>query len=416
MADIKQLLKASGIDAERTATDLFGNAVEQFAAGPLSTALKSTFGKTEPSTINRNDGSWYATSYAHSLANSQFRPKLKFLFRVEFLFKPEVLKQFGAESASWARNFAFMIKSVDRPKVDFEYEVVNQYNFRTKILKTIKHRSLTMTFMDDVGNNVHEFFRFMMMVHSPITRRSVGASFDISAATALYATGSGMKFSDSPTTTTDFAHRGVMKSDVGNAIQAIKVTQMFVQPGASSLDTSTKEVAFFFINPRIESFDLDDVTHETSDVNLFTMQFDYDFMVMSEMRTLEKLDTSKAMPPVGSAPGDVAPTGRAPGSKNPQGEPGFGAYATKALSALGGQAAQKLSNEILGKYIRRVPGLGSVADTVGGLVNRGVSGTIGGFGGAINQSFAAPTRSVITDSTVIGAKATATTYKPQGGE
>jgi hypothetical protein len=414
MADIKQLLRASGIDAERTATDLFGNAVEQFAAGPLNDALKNAFGSGQPATVNRNDGSWYATSYAHSLANSQFRPKLKFLFRVEFLFKPEILEQFGAQSAEWAKNFSFMIKTVDRPKVDFEYDEINQYNFRTKVLKQIKHRALTMTFMDDVGNNVHEFFRFMMMVHSPITRRSVGASFDIAAATALYTTGSGMKFSDSPSATTDFAHRGVMKSDVGNAIQAIKITQMFVQPGSpTALDTSAKEVAFFFINPRVESFDLDDLSHETSDINLFTMQFDYDFMVMSDMRTLETIDASKAMPPVGSAPGDAAPTGRAPGSKNPQGEPGFGSFASRTLSAIGGRAAQKLTNEVLGRRIRQVPGLGSVADALGGIVNRGVTGTLGG----ISQSFAAPTRSIITDRATAGADfPTSTTYSPQGGE
>jgi hypothetical protein len=173
MADIQQLLKVGGIDAERTATELFGHAVEDFAAGPLNKALQGAFGSPTPTTVNRNDGSWYATSYAHSLANSQFRPKLKFLFRVEFLFKPKVLEQFGATTAEWAKNFSFMIKSVDRPKVDFEYEDINQYNFRTKVLKQIKHRALTMTFLDDVGNNVHEFFRFMMMVHSPITRRSI---------------------------------------------------------------------------------------------------------------------------------------------------------------------------------------------------------------------------------------------------
>jgi hypothetical protein len=101
----------------------------------------------------------YGTSYAASIADSQFRPKLKFLFRVEFLFKPEVVKMFGQETAAWAKNFAFLIRSVDRPKVDFEYDDVNMYNFRIKVLKSIKHRALTMTLMDDVGNNVHEFFR-----------------------------------------------------------------------------------------------------------------------------------------------------------------------------------------------------------------------------------------------------------------
>jgi hypothetical protein len=418
MADIKQLLNVGGINTERVATELFGNAVEDFAAGPLNKVLKDAFGQPETTTVNRNDGSWYATSYAASIADSQFRPKLKFLFRVEFLFKPEVLAMFGQETATWAKNFAFLIRSVDRPKVDFDYDEVNMYNFRTKVLKQIKHRALTMTFMDDVGNSVHEFFRFMMMVHSPITRRSIGSSTDIASAVAHYNTGSGMLFSDSPTAITDFAHRGVINTDIGTAIQAIKITQLFMQPGGKNdLETGAKEVSFFFVNPRIESFDLDDVAHDVNDISLLTMQFDYDFLLMSDMQTLQPLDASKAMPPVGSAPGEASGVNRTANAKSPEGE--NNPY-LKTLSALGGRAATKLTNEVLGKYIRQVPGLGSVADTIGGLVGKGVSGSIGSAGASvgtgINQAFAAPTRDVVTDTSTVGSdQATAIVGRPRGG-
>lgn len=410
--DIQSLLKSSGVDAERTATQAFGNAVEQFGAGKLNTALQNQFGKGDNAVVNRTgqDGTWYSTSYAHSLANSQFRPKLKFLFRVEFLFKPEVLAQFNAQSAAWLRNFTFMIKSVDRPKIDFEYEDINQYNFNTKVLRKIKHRELTVTFMDDVGNNVHEFFRFMMMVHSPITRRSIGGSFDIAAAYAHYSAGSGMEFSkDILGANTDYAHRGVINTDIGNVIQAIKITQMFMQPGKTrqDLDTNAKEVAFFFINPRMVSFDLDDVSHEVSDPNLFTMQFDYDFMVMSDMRVLQPLDASKSVPPLGTAPGEVAPTGRAgKGSTSPSG--GNNPY-TSMLQGVAGRAAQKLTSETIGRRIRQVPGLGSVADTIGGLAQGATSDRIGGMVSNISQSFARPSRAVVSDSTGQASTATYTT-------
>ena len=84
MADISGLLKSSGLDLERTATEVFGNAVEDFSRGNIEPALRGAFGQSEEQAVNRNDGSWYSTSYAHNLANSNFRPKLKFLFRVEF--------------------------------------------------------------------------------------------------------------------------------------------------------------------------------------------------------------------------------------------------------------------------------------------------------------------------------------------
>ena len=390
MPDISQLVRASGIDAKRTAVELFGMAVEDFAAGPLNDVLRTATGQPANPPIDRNDGSWYATSYAHSLANSQFRPKMKFLFRVEFLFKDGVLEEFGR--ADWQRNFAFLIKSVDRPKVDFEYEEVNQYNFRTKVLKQIKHRELTMTFMDDVGNNVYEFFRFMMMVHSPITRRSVTATQNITDAHVSYSTGSGMEFTEGLGGINDFAHRGAVNTEFGNVIQAIKVTQIFLNQ-TNPVDDAAKQVSFFFINPRIVSFDLDDVNHEVSDPNLFTMQFDYDFMVMSKMDPLEVLPPEKQLPPKGSAPGDSAPTGRNPSSQTGQNNP----Y-TAILAGVAGRAAQRITSETIGRVIRQVPGLGSVADTLGNIAK----GSILGISKTVNQSFARPTRDVIADASTSG--------------
>jgi hypothetical protein len=401
--DIKQLVKSSGIDAERTATELFGIAVEDFAAKPLNAALKSAFGDPDPANqpVNRNDGSWYATSYAASLANSQFRPKLKFLFRVEFLFQPKILEQFQAESATWKRNFQFLIKSVDRPKVDFEYEEVNLYNFRTKVLKKINHKELSLTFLDDVGNNVYEFFRFMMMVHSPITRRSAGASADVTDSNAAYGAGNGMLFSSDFGNKSDFAHRGVMNSDVGNAIQSIKVTQMFLKPGGpNDLDTAAKEVSFFFINPRIVSFDLDDVNHEANEANIFTMMFDYDFMIMSDQQTLLPLEPEKALPGVGGAPGDVQPTGRAGrGGQNPEGN--NNPY-TSILAGVGARAVQKITSDTIGRFTRRIPGLGSVGDTIGNIASGVTRNTIGGLASSLNQSFARPSRDVVVDTSTAG--------------
>lgn len=400
MPDIKQLVKASGIDVERTATDLFGIAVDDFSQGTINPALRNLFGQNSEPTINRNDGSWYSTSYAHSLANSQYRPKLKFLFRVEFLFKPEVLAAFGQTAQKWKDNFPFMIKSVDRPKVDFEYEEINQYNFRTKVLKQIKHRELTMTFYDDVGNNVHEFFRFMMMVHSPITRRSVNASHDIAQAYGAYSSGNGMLFSENLGNVNDFAHRGVVNSDLGNIIQAIKITQFYVQPGKSQrdLDDGAKEVCWFFVNPRIVSFDLDDVNHEVSDPNLFTLQFDYDFMVMSDQTSLQPIPAEKTVPPVGGAPGEASPTGRSGGGSNPGGENPYSAI----LAGVASRAAQKLTNETIGRRIRQVPGLGSVADTLSGLVGGFTRDKVSGISSTINQSYARPSRDVVIDTSTAG--------------
>lgn len=394
MADISKIVKQAGVHSEKTALNLFGNAVEEYAGAPLSEYLRSVTGQNQSATnIDPSDLSFTATSYAASLANSQFRPKLKFLFRVEFLFKQGVLEQFGR--ADWQRNFAFLIKSVDRPKVDFDYEDINQYNFRTKVLKQIKHRDLTMTFMDDVGNNVYEFFRFMVMVHSPITRRSIYATQNIADAKAIYDTGSGMEFSEGLGKTNDFAHRGVINTDVGSVIEAIKVTQIFLNP-QEKIDNATKQVSFFFINPRVVSFDLDDVNHETSEPNLFTMQFDYDFMVMSKMDDLEELPASKQVPPVGSAPGDAAPTG-----KKTQKSGGNDPY-TKAIAAVGAKAVGAVTSQTIGRSLRKIPGLAGVADTLGSIATGLTKQGIYGVSKNVTQSAARPARDVAADSATAG--------------
>lgn len=396
MTDITNLARIGGVDAERTATQLFGMAVEQFAATPINAGLKALYPGESAAPVNRNDGSWHSTDYAASLANSEFRPKLKFLFRVEFLFHDAIMQQFSMQAATWKNKFTFLIKSVDRPKIDFEYEAINQYNFRTQVLKQIKHKALSMAFTDDVGNNVHEFFRFMMMVHSPITRRSVGASDKISDEYAAYSSGNGMLFSDDFGNVNDFAHRGVMNTEVGNAIKAIKVTQLFMVPGntPSDLDTGAREVSFLFINPRIEAFDLDDVDHAESQGNVFTMQFDYDFMVMGQAHTLQALDPAKSLPAVGGAPGEPQPTGKAgaqsPGENNP--------YAA-ILAGVGSRAVQRIVSETIGRKLRLIPGLGSVADTLGGIV-QGISKTA--LGGFINQASARPSREMVIDTSVAG--------------
>lgn len=393
MPDISDLLKVGGVDLERTATEIFGNAVEEFARGNLDPALRNIFGQPENPPVNRNDGSWYATSYAYNLANSNFRPKLKFLFRVEFLFKDAIIQQYPELQTN---PFTFMIKSVDRPKVDMDYEEVNRYNFRTKVLKQIKHRELTMTFMDDVGNSVYDFFRIMMMVHSPITRRSALATHDISdLGKVSYQTGNGMLFTSQPGVTNDFATRAAIPTDIGNVISVIKVTQIFTQPNSGGLDNAAKEVAFLFVNPRVVSFDLDDVNHEVSEPNLFTMQFDYDFMVMAPLQDLARLPDEKSMPASKGAPSEPLPTGRSQGN-TAQG--GSNPTAARILAGVAGRAAQKITSETIGRQIRQIPGLSNTGVVLGGLVGSTV-------GGAVSSIIGSPTttaRGLISDSTSTG--------------
>jgi hypothetical protein len=168
---------------------------------------------------------------------------------------------------------------------------------------------------------------------------------------------------------------------VGSVIQAIKVTQFFVNE-TQKLSESTKQVSFFFINPRVVSFDLDELSHESSEANTFNMSFDYDFMVMSSLDSMESLGAEKRVPPVGSAPGDAMPLSESGSSSSGGNNP----YAS-ILSSIAGRAVTKLTSELVGSKLRQIPGLGGVADTLSsGLGSKARS--------IVSQAFARPSTRV----------------------
>lgn len=386
---VKGLLNDSQISLEKAATDSFGAVVEDFTRSTFSGAGGAAGSQQQ---VNRNDGSWYSTSYAATLSGgSNYRPKLKFLFKVQFVFT-EAAKQaypavFGSKSAN---DFTFMIKSVDRPKVDFEYEEdVNMYNFRTKVLKRIRHRDLTLTFMDDTGNRVFDFFRTLMMVHSPITRGQTlrDGTLAYSSESLKLTRSSGMSFAGQ---LGDSANRAVVNSTFGNSIEAIRVQQIFVDP-SGSLETATKMVSFDFINPRIVSFDLDELSHEANDVNLLTMIFDYDWMEMVKVGSLGTAgapygdDQRQLVFPKGlnGAPSDITPN-RSSGVGSPlqggnKGSSGFIGSVTNSVSAVLGRSTSQLTSDIIGKAVQNVAGNNRFGTALGGIVSASVSGPIGGI-------------------------------------
>ena len=310
--------KDIGLQLEKAAVDKFGAVVDDFARGALDQVFRGGPSDQADAT-NRNDpAQWYSTSYAAALAGgTSYRPKLKFLFKVQFVFTEEAKRLFPELSRREANDFTFMIKSVDRPKIDFEYEEdVNMYNFRTKVLKRIRHQELTLVFMDDVGNRVFNFFRTLMMIHSPITRAQLTRDGKSNMLPNIKrAQGSnGMPFGRGGIGQN--AHRAVVNSTFGNSIEVIRVKQIFVDPspaGDAALTNASKMVIFDFINPRIVRFDLDELTHESSDPNLLTMVFDYDWMEMVNVGALGKSDDPYEpdykirAPNVTGAPSDITP-------------------------------------------------------------------------------------------------------------
>ena len=446
--DISRVLRSSRTALEKQATDTFGAAVEDFARGalgiPSSRATPIGLGATQ----QPKSSTWNATSYAAVLAGATpLRPKLKFLFKVQFVFNEAVLNSFPGELARQLREnrFTFLVKAVDRPKVDFEYEDdVNMYNYRTKVLKKIRHRELTLTFMDDVGNNVFDFFRTLMMIYSPITRQSAKRDGDVVAKPDgnRFNLGSGMTFSDvSDFKQDDVAHRGVINANAGTAIELIRVKQIFIDPSTPTVnsDNAVKAVFYDFVNPRLVSFDLDDLSHESSDVNLLTMQFDYDWLEMTKHDNLIRTGDGgpeQTVVVAQEATEDAVTTGiprdilqgvnsqeaavrSSPAQSSGQGSNNpfvniLGGAANRAVTTLTSTTVNRavkqiagngrFANSVIGRSV--LGGIGTVvsgvSSSLGGLVGGAVRDNLGGLFSTANQSTARSSRPLFNDTTTAG--------------
>jgi hypothetical protein len=413
MADISQLLKSTGTKVQNSAQ--FGAAVEDFTRGKLG--VKPATGRSiDPNRSKDDPFTWVSTSYAAALAGgTSYRPKLKFMFKVEFVFTPEA-QLFISESLrlpALNQDFTFMIQYVDRPKVEFEYEEdINQYNFRTKVLKKITHRELTIKFLDDTGNRVFDFFRIMMFLNSPITRgaqdrEETNRQPDDSYIRSQLIKGNGMSFSADGS----LAHRGVINGSVGGvggSIAAIRVRQIFMGSNTTTNDTSTiqlspQEVVFDFLNPRIKSFDLDELSHDANDASVLTMVFDYDWMEMLKSRAnigeSPKYNITNA--DAQTAPVDVSTAGA--GGASPAGNGGVLGNIIKGR--LGG-IVQQITSTAVNRAVKSIAGggfLGGVASTMAnGLVNTASNNLLNGITSSIKTGRPAPNPPAASDTTGSG--------------
>lgn len=414
MADYGQILKGAGVSLDRAVTQQFGSAVEQYTRGVLGTAINGK-ATTSPQpnavsdpTVRRDPRDWISSSYAAHLATGDFRPKLKFLFKVEFKFKQSVLAELGELGKRLGSGeYTFLITKVDRPKFEFEYEdSVNQYNFNTKVLRRIKHRELTMSFMDDTGNRVFDFFSAMVLLFSPVVTQDVAVEGAGSAALwpseknpMKYQLGSGMAFSGQQTVqvgnvgTNDLANRRAVLSDAGTALECIRVKQMFTDT-SDGVKPKFKEVIFDFVNPRIMSFDMDELSHEDTNPNILNMTFDFDWMEMVKVENLNGTPSpvmQKALTPEG-APFDILGNQLAttePGV--PSQKPGNNNPYINIAAGVARQTAQRITNETVNRVVKSIPGNGRFASVITQPIGNAIAGTLTSQIGSKTNSFIADT-------------------------
>ena len=338
--DFGGAFKQAGLEFEQQAANQFGQAVDQFSHQPLTTIFGEALGGSLDTVPNTpQPGYWNATGYADDLI--KYQPKHRFLFRVLIDTDPS----FAHLIPGRKETFQYMIKQIDRPKLNFEYEEVNMYNFNTKVLKRIHHEAVTITFIDDIQNSFHNFFRSLLMAHSPISR-----SWNESQSLQQLEEG-GFNFQDAPNGGADSAGRGVLADGKINPLRTIKLIQYFGHGSA--------ENTFVFVNPRIIDFALDEVSYDGGDQgNHATMRFEYDALYIEN----QKLTTGRS---------DYA----APGTDL------YNSIENDYLSSSDPAANDFGLSNVLGSGLNRL--LNASSGIVGNSINNVAAGVLGGISNPI---------------------------------
>lgn len=293
--DISQILKQTGVALEAKAYSQLGAAIETGAKGAISSIFGTTASSgginqnVNPVTANSSPiaGVWDTTSYAAALAsgNGGFDAKNNFMFRVSFAFDPDV----AAEAASLgidvtnvlSRNLTYVVKSIDMPKYQFDYMEFNYYNFRTKMLKSISHTPISCRLYDDVGNTAINFFRIYLELLAPVHRTSWTAGAGLED--------NGFAFNASPVDGLNSAQRAVLGTagNSKNILRSMEIEQFYLDRSDQTLSgrnirRAIRMNAFTFVNPRIDSFEIDSHDYESGDSpHTITCSFDYDALHIS---------------------------------------------------------------------------------------------------------------------------------------
>ena len=425
--DVNNIIKGTGVALEREAFGQFGAAVENQVRnlgliggnpipsvndvyGPLPLKSGEAPIRAAESAAYAKSGVWEPTRYAAALTQADqghLDPKQKFLFKVAFYFEQSEALKYAMSTLGAAtsqnelnRTLTFMVKQIDLPKVTFEYEEVNMYNYRTKVLKSISHRELSFSFMDDIGNHVMDFVNVYRMLLQPMARQT--ASSWESADYADY----GFQFDpNNQMGSPSSSLRGIIPGNAKRILRKIVIHQFYLNRGSGNEGTIENMVRtndFIFLNPQLTEMDMGDMDHEDSLLNMVTVNFTFDGLVVRPNQSVFENGQYKHKE-ISLDVRDML-TGPAPSLNINRGASGITAGGqrnpfTNIITNQAGRLIQTSTSNILGRT-----GLGTAAGGALSGVLTSVSGalgdktrqTIGGW----SQSTAAPNVSYVRDSSV----------------
>jgi hypothetical protein len=186
-------------------------------------------------------------------------PKPGFLYYIRFVRADSSGSSgVGSSGNDWSKGLGVLAKEIDRPKVSFETDVLNQYNRKRIVQKRVTYDPVSFTFWDTVDNKAAHMFEdyFRFYYGDPRNSSATAWSWDIMSA-MMNQGASGWGFQP-PTSTAQhsfFSH-----------------IEFYLMYGG-------KYTRYDIINPRFRSFDPSSMEYADSGGATISMTFEYEGVI-----------------------------------------------------------------------------------------------------------------------------------------
>lgn len=402
MADISDIISQTGTQLEAEAFRQFGAAVQDQVRGSLGSIFNVDQGaegtqSARAAAAGVRPAGYNLTKYAANIASGAggYNPKSKFLFRVKFSFAPEIAALLSYTDSARLKELneklTFTVKQIDLPKVQMQYEDVNMYNFKTKVLTSTDFRELNLSFYDDVSNHSLSFIDTYFKLLVPITR----SRYSLNTPLENY----GFTFTQR-VNAINTSLRGHLPNNNINIISEMIIEQFyytFDKTAKKPIDTY-KVNQFSFTNPKITNLDISDQDHEQGGVpNIVSIILNFDSINI----TLGNSATTRISPGINGADmfdgtftgapsiAQQDPAGRA---RNPF---------IDVIAAQGQRMVKSTIDEALNKSVGTIAGgaLGGAVSEISGTLGTVASRTIRGASSGVSQALVIPKSPFISRDT-----------------
>ena len=168
------------------------------------------------------------------------------------------------------RELSFNVRQVDGPKVNFQYDTLNQYNRKRNVYRRVDYDPISIRFFDTFNNNAIKLFQYLYELNVKDAQNGhtdYRGSLNRLNNRGLYH--ANPMISDDTFTT---QHNFGLKSFDGGSTYPIKSLDLFIIHG-------TRYNLIRFVHPKIIAMDHDVFTYESSQPVELGMQFAYETVI-----------------------------------------------------------------------------------------------------------------------------------------